>query len=116
MKPTDTQLLEEAYKHVEKTLNESSSARGVAIDVYLRREPGFESKKKQVFTSLKTKIPNVKPFGNTFSNGSGVLEVTIPYEKWKLEQDVELLPPEDKQEYEDILRNIGINSFDVYES
>ena len=52
----EQQLLEEAYKHVEKTLNESSSARGVAIDVYLRREPGFESKKKQVFTSLKTKV------------------------------------------------------------
>ncbi len=116
MKTQDQQLLEEAYKHVEKTLNESSSPRGVAIDIYLKREPGFESKKKQVFTSLKTKIPSAKPFGNTFLNGSSVLEVTIPYEKWKIEQDVELLPSEDKQEYEDILRNIGINSFDVYES
>jgi hypothetical protein len=119
MKSIDQRLLAEAYN--EQVVNPVARRprRGVAVDIYLRRESNFQAKKQELYKKVKafmkqTYDQSVLPFGDTLSNGSSVLELTVPYFKGKLDMEVELLDKEQKRDYENDLRGLGIDNFDVY--
>ena len=115
MKSKDQTLLEEAYGAMNRA---SNSQLGIAIDIYLRRENGFDIKKKELVADVQKALrefgAKVVPFSDTLSNGSSVLELTIPYKDHELTRETEPLDPEHKEDYDRALRSIGIDSFDIY--
>ena len=106
-------------EHIQSLLVENTKRQGIAIDIYLRRDRNYIQTKTKLFYDIKGYFirdgsPGVVEFGDTLTNQSSVLELTIPFERYQLDQEIELLPNETEEDYRDILRSMGIEHFDIY--
>jgi hypothetical protein len=96
-----------------------NNKRGVAVDIYLQRSKDFMSEKTRLFKIVRQEMKNtydqkVVAFNDTLTNNSSVLELTIIFPEGQLDREVNLTEPEHIDDYKNTLRDLGVESYDVY--